>query len=47
MEVEEDRYKFKRSEETLSLEFASLTIKCRGVEQFLLILGGNLSISWI
>ena len=26
---------------SLSLEFASLTIKCRGVERFLLILGGG------
>ena len=25
---------------SLSLEFASFTIQCRGVEQFLLILGG-------
>ena len=32
---------------SLSLEFASFTIKCRGVQQFLLILGGDLSISWI
>ena len=32
---------------SLSLEFASFTIKCRGVERFLLILGGDLSISWI
>ena len=32
---------------SLSLEFASLTIKCGGVEWFLLILGEDLSISWI
>ena len=32
---------------SLSLEFASFTIKCRGVGWFLLILGRNLSISWI
>ena len=32
---------------SLSLEFASFTIKCQAVERFLLILGGDLSISWI
>ena len=32
---------------SLSLEFASFAIKCRGVELFLLILEGDLSISWI
>ena len=31
----------------LSLEFASFTIRCRGVERFLLIFGGDLSIFWI
>ena len=32
---------------SLSLEFASFTVNYRGVEWFLLISGGDLSISWI